>query len=63
MVDVMEVALADRGVFMCWHAKDAEVALTWYRKGNGIPSPSNNDTNSPKFMPILIRVLFCTLGC
>jgi hypothetical protein len=39
VVDVMEVALADRGVFMCWHAKDAEVALTWYRKGNGIHPP------------------------
>jgi hypothetical protein len=47
MADVMDAALANHRVFMQWCAHDAEVALTQYRKANGIPSPSNSDTYSP----------------
>jgi hypothetical protein len=58
VVDVMEVTLANCGAFMRWHAYDVEVASTWYMKGNGIPSPSNNDIDNPQFIPILIRCCF-----
>ncbi len=41
---VSNEALANGGVFT--HAQDAKVASMWYRRANGIPSPSNSDTNS-----------------
>ncbi len=47
MVDVVEVALANHGVFTCQHTQDAEAALTQYKRANGIPSPYNNDVNNP----------------
>ncbi len=45
MVDVVDATLTKCGVFMQGHAYDAEVALTQYKKVNGIPFPSNSDTN------------------
>jgi hypothetical protein len=47
VVDVVDVALANRGVFMRQHTHDAEVSLAQYKKANGIPSPFDNDINSP----------------
>ncbi len=47
VADVVDITLANRGVFTRWHAHDAEVASTRYRKVNGIPSPSSSDTNNP----------------
>jgi hypothetical protein len=47
MADVVETTLANHGVFMCQHAHDVEVALTRYKKANGIPSPFSSDTYSP----------------
>jgi len=47
VVDVMEAALANHGVFTCWHAQDAKVTSTQYRRANGIPSPSSSDIDSP----------------
>jgi hypothetical protein len=47
MADVVDVALANCGVFTWQHAHDAKVALAWYNKANGIPSPSSSDTYSP----------------
>jgi len=44
MLDVVDVALAIHGVFTGLCAHNAEVALTEYRRANGIPSPSSNDT-------------------
>jgi hypothetical protein len=44
VVNVVDVALANCGVFMQWHTHDVEVALMRYKKVNGILSPSNNDT-------------------
>jgi hypothetical protein len=45
MVDVVDVALANRGVFTQRHTQDVEVALVRYKKANGITSSSNSDTN------------------
>ncbi len=45
MADVMDVTLANRGVFTRQHTHDAEVALVWYKRANGIPSPFGSDTN------------------
>ncbi len=47
LANVMEATLANHGVFTHWHAQDAKVALTQYKKANGIPSPSNSDIDSP----------------
>jgi hypothetical protein len=47
VVHAMKVALANHEVFTCQHAQDAKVTLSWYGKANGIPSPSNSDTNDP----------------
>jgi hypothetical protein len=47
MANVMEATLANHGVFMRQHAHDVEVALAWYMRANGIPSPFNNDINNP----------------
>jgi hypothetical protein len=47
VADVMDVTLANHGVFMQWHAHDAEVTSVWYKKANGIPSLFSNETNSP----------------
>jgi len=47
VADVMDVTLANHGVFMQWHAHDAEVTSVWYKKANGIPSIFSNETNSP----------------
>ncbi len=62
MVDVVDVALANHGVFMWWHTHDAKVASTWYKRANGIQSPSNSDIDNPYFTTILIKVLFWSLG-
>jgi hypothetical protein len=43
MVGAMDATLANCGVFMQWHTHDAKVALAWYKKANGVPSPSNSD--------------------
>jgi hypothetical protein len=45
VANVIDATLANHGVFTQWHAHDAEVALTWYRRANGIPSTSSNDTH------------------
>jgi len=47
VVDVMDAQLANHGVFMQWHAYDAEVTLMQYMKTNGIPSPFGSDIDSP----------------
>jgi hypothetical protein len=47
VVDVVEVALTNDRVFAHRHAHHAEVAPTWYKKANGIPSPFGSDTYSP----------------
>jgi hypothetical protein len=39
VINVMDATLANREVFMWWHAHDAEVALVRYKKAHGIPSP------------------------
>jgi hypothetical protein len=43
MVDDVDVAMANCGVFTQWHAHDAKVTSTWYTRVNGIPSPSSGD--------------------
>jgi hypothetical protein len=45
VADVINATLVNHMVFTRWHAHDAKVASTWYRKANGIPSPSSSDTN------------------
>ncbi len=45
MVDVVDVALANCGVFTQWHTQDVEVTLVWYKNANGITSSFDNDTN------------------
>jgi len=47
VVGVVEEALANRKIFMCQHAHDAEVTSTRYKRANGIPSPFSSDTYSP----------------
>jgi hypothetical protein len=47
VVDVMDVTLANCGVFTQWHAPNAGVGSTQYKRANGIPSPSGSDTDSP----------------
>jgi hypothetical protein len=47
MTDVVDIALANCRVFTQHHAHDAEVASMQYKKANGIPSLSSNDTYSP----------------
>jgi hypothetical protein len=47
MANVMDATLANHGAFSHQHAQDVEVILTQYKKTNGIPSPSSNDTCSP----------------
>jgi hypothetical protein len=47
VVDVVDATLANHGIFTRWYAHDAKVASTWYMRANGIPSPSNSDTDSP----------------
>jgi len=47
VVDIVEEALANRRVFTCRHAHGVKVASMQYKKDNGIPSSSINDTNSP----------------
>ncbi len=47
MVDVMDATLANHEVFTQCHAHDTKVASAWYKRANGIPSPSNSDTDSP----------------
>ncbi len=47
VANVVEATLANHTIFMHWHAHDAKVASTWYKKANGIPSPFSNDTNNP----------------
>jgi hypothetical protein len=49
MVDVMDVALANREVFTQWHTHDAEVASMQYKKANGTPSPFSSDTTLLEF--------------
>ncbi len=53
MVDVVEVTLANCGVFMHWHAKDTKFALVRYKEAYGIPSHSSKDTHtySPQCIP------------
>jgi len=46
MANAMDATLANHEVFMQCRAHDVKVALTWYNKANGIPSPYSNDTNS-----------------
>jgi hypothetical protein len=58
MADTMDAALGNYGVFMQQYTHDAEVALAWYKKANGIPSPSSSDTDSPWFILILNKVMF-----
>jgi hypothetical protein len=43
VVDIMHATLANLMVFMQRHGKDAKVTLAWYKKANGIPSPSDSD--------------------
>jgi hypothetical protein len=45
MVNVVDVALVNYRVFMRQHAHDAKVALTRYKRANGIPSHFGSDTN------------------
>jgi hypothetical protein len=47
MANVVEATLANRGVFTCRHTQDTKVALTQYKRANGIPSPYNNDVDNP----------------
>jgi hypothetical protein len=47
VTNVVDAILANYGEFMWWHAHDAEVASTQYKKANGIPSPLSSDTNNP----------------
>ncbi len=58
MANAMDATLANNGVFMQWHAHNAKVALVRYRRANGIPSPYGNDTHSPYFILILIKLFF-----
>jgi hypothetical protein len=44
VVDVVDTTLTNCKVFTQWHAHDVEVALARYKRGNGIPSLSSNDT-------------------
>jgi predicted metal-binding protein len=44
---VVDVAFANCGVFMGQHTHDAKVSLIQHKVANGIPSPSDNDINSP----------------
>jgi hypothetical protein len=39
VADDVDTTLANRKVFTQQHAHDIEVASTWYKKANGIPSP------------------------
>jgi hypothetical protein len=43
VVDIVDATLTNCEVFTQWHAHDAKVAPAWYRRANGIPSPSSND--------------------
>ncbi len=45
MVNVMDATLANYRVFTRRHAHDAKVALTRYKRANGIPSHFGSDTN------------------
>jgi hypothetical protein len=45
VANVVDVALANYGVFMWRHTHNVKVTSAWYRKANGILSPSNNDMN------------------
>jgi len=47
MDDVVEVELANHGVFTCRHTQDAKVASVQYKTANGIPSLYNNDIDNP----------------
>jgi hypothetical protein len=47
MADVMDVTFTNHEVFTQHHTHDAKVASVWYKRANGIPSPSNNHTDSP----------------
>jgi hypothetical protein len=47
VANVVDATLTNHEVFMQCHTHDIEVALVWYRKANGIPSPFSSDTNSP----------------
>jgi hypothetical protein len=46
VVDIKDVTLVNYEIFMQQHTHDAKVASVQYRRVNGIPSPSNNDTYS-----------------
>jgi hypothetical protein len=43
MTNVVDATLANYEVFMWRYVHDAEVASMWYKKANGIPSPSGSD--------------------
>jgi len=58
MIDVVKASLANQHFFMHEHAQHAQVVVTWYRKANGISSPSSIGINNPYIYPILIRGLF-----
>ncbi len=62
MADAIDATLANHEVFMQRHAHDAKVASPWYKKADRIPSLSNSDTDSPYFIPLLIKVLFWSSG-
>jgi hypothetical protein len=47
VANVMEATLANHMVFTRWHAQDVKITLTWYKRANEIPSPSNSDIDSP----------------
>jgi hypothetical protein len=47
VTDVVDATFANCGVFTQQHTHDAEVASVQYKRANGIPSPSSNDTYSP----------------
>jgi hypothetical protein len=47
VANVVDVALANRRVFMQRCAHDVEASLAQYRKANGIPAPFDNDISNP----------------
>jgi hypothetical protein len=47
IIDVVDVTLVNRGVFMWQCAHDAEVSSTQYKRANGIPPPFGNDIDNP----------------
>jgi hypothetical protein len=47
MTNVVQTSVPNRRVFTHQLAQDAHVVVAQYKRANGIPSPSNNDTNNP----------------